>query len=65
MDEFRRPQKTILTPAHLAQFQDSETYKNVVDYIEALNEAVTGVKTTEECTESEVNVIIHCRTIRR
>lgn len=57
MNEFRRPQKVILTPAHLAQFQDSETCKKVVDFIGTLNDAVTGLKITEECTESEVNIV--------
>lgn len=48
------PTKIILTPAHLAFFQDTETYKSVNSYIERLNEAITGAKLSDECSQSKV-----------
>ncbi|KDQ13771.1 hypothetical protein BOTBODRAFT_110976 [Botryobasidium botryosum FD-172 SS1] len=51
--EFRPPRKAILTPLQLASFQESNTYKTVVAFIETLNEAVLSVKLTDECAESE------------
>ncbi|KAF8313907.1 Phosphotyrosyl phosphatase activator [Cantharellus anzutake] len=53
MDSFSQPLKAILSPSHLAQFQDSETYEKVVKYIERLNDSVIGVKTRDDCSESE------------
>jgi hypothetical protein len=48
------PRKAILSPEQLAYFQTSKTHKNVVSYIESLNNAVVGVKLTDECSESPV-----------
>ncbi|KAF9516575.1 hypothetical protein BS47DRAFT_1315238 [Hydnum rufescens UP504] len=49
---FERPRKAILTTAHLAKFQGSDTYEHIVAYINALNDAVTGVKSTDPCSQS-------------
>ena len=51
---FDRPRKAILTAAHLAKFQGSNTYEHVVAYITELNDAVIGVKTTDTCSQSGV-----------
>lgn len=48
------PTKVILTPAHLAFFQESDTYKNIISYVESLNQAVLGAKLTDECSQSQV-----------
>lgn len=41
---FQSPRKCILSPEQLNAFQSSETYDQIVTYIDTLNEAVTGVK---------------------
>ncbi|KZT04953.1 Phosphotyrosyl phosphatase activator [Laetiporus sulphureus 93-53] len=46
------PRKVILTKEHLEHFQNSQTHKDIVSYIETLNEAVVGVQLTDQCTES-------------
>ncbi|KZS99527.1 Phosphotyrosyl phosphatase activator [Laetiporus sulphureus 93-53] len=46
------PRKVILTKEHLEYFQNSQTHKDIVSYIETLNEAVVGVQLTDQCTES-------------
>ncbi len=51
---FQEPRKFILTQEQLEWFRTSETQKKIVSYIEALNEAVVGVKLTDPCEESEV-----------
>jgi serine/threonine-protein phosphatase 2A activator len=52
--DYSPPQKLILTPAQLAYFQDSETYKSIIGYIEILNQAILSCKLTDECPEGEV-----------
>ena len=51
---FKAPRKRILSKEQLDAFQFSETYQTVISYIETLNEAVVGVKSTDSCSESEV-----------
>lgn len=51
---FQVPQKAILSPDQLQAFQTSATRQQVVSYIESLNEAVVGVKLSDECPESPV-----------
>jgi hypothetical protein len=57
---FRVPRKAILTKEHLTTFQESRTYKELIDYITKLNESVTNVKLTDTCTESEVPLARAC-----
>jgi hypothetical protein len=54
MATYEVPSKAIITPAQLEQFQQSATHSRVLGYIEALNEAVVGVKLRDDCPESEV-----------
>lgn len=54
MSSFHPPRKTILTPAQLVEFQGTETYTSLLEYINTLNDAVVGVKLTDDCTQSEV-----------
>ncbi|KAF9461796.1 Phosphotyrosyl phosphatase activator [Collybia nuda] len=49
---FQAPRKAILLPEQLAYFQTSKTHQDIVSYIEVLNKSVTGVKLTDECSES-------------
>ncbi|KAJ3827188.1 Phosphotyrosyl phosphatase activator [Lentinula raphanica] len=49
---YQPPRKALLTPAQLEWFQNSETHKSIVDYIEALNESVVGVKLSDNVEES-------------
>jgi hypothetical protein len=51
---YQPPRKCILSPEQLAAFQTSETRTRVISYINSLNEAVVGVKLTDECPQSEV-----------
>ena len=51
---FEEPRKSILTPEQLAYFQQSETYQDIIGFIEELNECVVGVKLTDECALSPV-----------
>lgn len=55
---FQTPKKVILLPEQLAYFQTSKTHQTLVSYIEALNKSVTGVKLTDECSESPVSMAI-------
>ena len=52
--ENQPPRKFILTPEQLAVFQESNTYREIISYIETLNDAVVGVPLRRECSESEV-----------
>ena len=54
MAKYEVPSKAIITPTQLEQFQQSATHTRVLGYIEALNEAVVGVKLRDTCHESEV-----------
>jgi serine/threonine-protein phosphatase 2A activator len=50
------PRKYILSKEQLEAFQVSKTYQEIITFIETLNEAVVGVKLTDECDGSEVRV---------
>ncbi|KAI0049899.1 Phosphotyrosyl phosphatase activator [Auriscalpium vulgare] len=50
--ESESPAKAILSKEQLAAFQQSETHRSLVAYIETLNDAVVGVKLTDPCAES-------------
>jgi Phosphotyrosyl phosphate activator (PTPA) protein len=51
---FQIPRRAILSPEQLAYFQTSKSHQSVISYIESLNNAVVGVKLTDECSESPV-----------
>ena len=51
---FFPPRKVILSKEQLELFQASKTHADIVAYIETLNEAVVGVKLTDECSQSPV-----------
>jgi hypothetical protein len=54
MVTYEAPNKAIITPTQLEQFQQSPTHSRVLGYLETLNEAVVGVKLRDTCHESEV-----------
>ena len=54
MTSFRPLQKAILSKEQLQAFQASNTYASITSYVEALNNAVVGVKLTDECAASQV-----------
>lgn len=47
-------EKKIISRAHLDAFLHSQTHTDVVEFIEALNEASIGIKLGDACYESEV-----------
>lgn len=49
------PRKVILTKEQLEHFQSSAAHETIINYIESLNTAVTGVKLTDQCTISPVS----------
>ncbi|KZT65205.1 Phosphotyrosyl phosphatase activator [Daedalea quercina L-15889] len=49
---FVTPRKVILSKEQLEHFQASDTHRDIVAYIQTLNEAVVGVKLTDACAES-------------
>lgn len=49
---FQVPRKAILTKEQLEFFQTSKTHQELVSYIEVLNDAVVGVRLTDECSLS-------------
>lgn len=49
-------EKKIISRAHLDAFLHSQTHTDVVEFIEALNEASIGIKLHDECYESEVSI---------
>jgi hypothetical protein len=51
---YQVPQKFILSLDQLAVFQTSNTRQRIVSYLELLNDAVVGVKLTDECSQAEV-----------
>ncbi|KNZ74755.1 Serine/threonine-protein phosphatase 2A activator 2, partial [Termitomyces sp. J132] len=56
---FIAPHKAILLPEQLQYFQTSKTRQEILSYIEALNDAVAGVKLLDECSQSAgVTVIL-------
>lgn len=54
MASFRPLQKAILTKEQLEAFQASNTYASITSYVEALNNAIVGVKLTDEIAVSQV-----------
>ncbi|KAI0942999.1 Serine/threonine-protein phosphatase 2A activator 2 [Taiwanofungus camphoratus] len=57
---FIPPRKVILTKQQLEVFQASKTHEDIISCIETLNEAVVGVKLTDECAESPgVKAVLH------
>jgi serine/threonine-protein phosphatase 2A activator len=57
MSSYHVPRKAILTKDDLTLFQASDTHAAIVDYIDALNDSVLGVKLSDDCPVSPV-----CRT---
>lgn len=53
---YKPPRKAILTKEQLQYFQESQTHKDIVAYIEILNESVVGSKLTDECSMSKVSL---------
>lgn len=51
--DFLEPRKAILTPEHLKQFQDSNAHRELLEYIQSLNDAVIGVKLPHQSDEPE------------
>ena len=51
---YQRPRKAILTKEQLEHFQHSKTYKDIMGFIEDLNESVVGVKLRDPCELSPV-----------
>lgn len=51
---FHPPRKVILTKEQLEAFQASKTHQDIVNYVETLNNAVVGVKLSDQCSESPV-----------
>ncbi len=62
--DFFAPRKIILTKEQLEAFQQSKTHETIVGYINALNEAVVGVKLTDECAVSPVRKSVGCVSVR-
>ena len=58
---YQVPHKAILSQEQLKAFQESNTHKLVVSYIETLNESVVGAKLTDECEASKVGSLSACR----
>ncbi|KAG8930903.1 Serine/threonine-protein phosphatase 2A activator 2 [Tulasnella sp. 419] len=52
-NQYQVPRKQILTKEQLESFSKTKTHEVVVSYITTLNDAVTGVKLTDECQQSE------------
>lgn len=52
-----RPRKRILSQAHLKAFKESETHKDIVDFVEELNAANVGKKLSDAREESPVRDI--------
>jgi hypothetical protein len=51
---YQVPRKAVLSQEQLQAFQESNTHKILVSYIESLNESVVGTKLTDECQASDV-----------
>lgn len=50
------PRKRILSPAHLAAFKTSDTYKDIVGFVEELNASIVGKKLSDSKAESPVRI---------
>ncbi|KAG0046069.1 Serine/threonine-protein phosphatase 2A activator 2 [Gryganskiella cystojenkinii] len=51
---FTVPRREILTKEDLELFHGSETYANLFEFLDALNESVVGVVSSAQCHQSEV-----------
>ena len=58
MASFRPLQKAILTKEQLEAFQASNTYASITSYVEALNNAIVGVKLIDEIAVSQVRRLV-------
>lgn len=55
------PRKRILSQAHLKAFKESDTYKDIVDFVDELNVAIVGKKLSDTRAISPVrNVFTLC-----
>lgn len=52
--DVRLPRKRILSQAHLKAFKESETYTDIVDFVEELNAAIVGKKLSDARNASPV-----------
>ncbi|KAF4613156.1 hypothetical protein D9613_010808 [Agrocybe pediades] len=50
---YQKPRKAILSKEQLEYFQQSNTHKEIVSYVETLNESVVGSKLTDDCSTSK------------
>ncbi|KAJ2607698.1 Serine/threonine-protein phosphatase 2A activator 2 [Coemansia sp. RSA 1804] len=48
------PSRQILTPEDLARFKESDICKELMDFINALNDSIIGIKTKDEIEDSSV-----------
>ncbi|GHJ87726.1 hypothetical protein NliqN6_4128 [Naganishia liquefaciens] len=48
------PRKRILSPAHLAAFKESQTYRDIVEFVEELNTSIVGKKLSDGRADSSV-----------
>ncbi len=55
MTSYYQPRKAILTKEQLEFFQTSGTHQTIMTFIEALNDAVVGMKLTDDIEQSEVH----------
>ena len=55
---YHEPRKVILSHEQLAFFQSSKVHQDIISYIETLNESVVGGKLTDECSESQVSLLL-------
>jgi len=55
---YQIPRKAILSKEQLEYFQESQTHKDIVSYIETLNDAVIGSRLTDECSTSPVSITL-------
>jgi serine/threonine-protein phosphatase 2A activator len=54
MNQYVRPTKHILSPAHLAAFRRSPTYHDILDLVKELNQSIIGKKLKEKGDGNEV-----------
>ena len=55
---YQVPRKAILSKEQLQYFQESQTHKDIVSYIETMNDAVIGSRLTDECSTSPVSIML-------
>ena len=49
------PTKHILSQAHLAAFQRSQSHTDILGFIDNLNQSIVGIKTTQSGAGSDVS----------